>query len=269
MRAGLGWRAEIGAGILANLDRIDVVEIMAEDFFVATTAEKRALRVLASYVPVVVHGTSLGLASTERVDARRLEAMARLVEWLRPEFWSEHLAFVRSNGIEIGHLAAPPRNDQTLEGLLRNLDDGRRIVGSLPLLENVATLIDPPLSDYDESDWLLKILRTTGTDLLLDLHNLYANARNFGFDARQVVRAIPADRIGAIHLAGGRIIDGGRLLDDHRHEVPAGVFDLLQMIAPERAPVIIERDGNYPPIGELVAEVERARETCLPMCSTF
>lgn len=268
LKVGLGWRAEIGAGIIAHLDSIDVVEVLAEEFFDATDAEKRALRFLASQVPVVLHATSLGLASTQRVDVRRLEAMARLVDWLEPELWSEHLAFVRWGDIEIGHLAAPPRNDQTLEGLHRNLGDARRIVGSLPLLENVATLIDPPMSDYEEGEWLRTVIRACEIDLLLDLHNLYANARNFGFNAGDVVRNIPAERIGAIHLAGGRIIEGGRVLDDHLHEVPAGVFDLLEMIAPDTAPVIIERDGNYPPMAKLITELERARKVCRPMCST-
>lgn len=268
MRVGLGWRTEIGAGIIANLDSIDVVEVLAEEFFEASEAQRRALRFLASQVPVVVHATTLGLASTERVCSRRLESVARLVDWLTPESWSERLAFVRSGEIEIGHLAAPPRNDQTLEGLLRNLEEARRIIGSLPLLENVATLIDPPMSDYEEGEWLRAVVRASGAGLLLDLHNLYANAHNFGFDAREVVRKLPAQCIGAIHLAGGRVIDGGRLLDDHLHEVPDGVYELLEMIAPESVPVIIERDGNYPPIAELLAEIERARELCRPTFST-
>lgn len=124
MRTGLGWRPEIGAAILAHSDQIDVVEVLAEDFVETTAQQRRALRTLASCLPVVIHGTSLGLASTESVDIARLEAVARVIGWLEPESWSEHLAFVRAGGIEIGHLAAPPRNDETLEGLMRNVDMG-------------------------------------------------------------------------------------------------------------------------------------------------
>ena len=263
MRFGLGWRAELCAGIIANLDTIDVVEVLAEEFLEASENEKRALRFLSTQVPVVVHGTSLGLASTERVDRKRLESMARLIDWLQPESWSEHLAFVRSGSIEIGHLAAPPRNDRTLEGLMRNLDDARRIVGTLPLLENVASLIDPPLSDYTEAAWLQTIIRTAGVDLLLDLHNLHTNAHNFGFDECEVLQALPAERIGAIHLAGGRVIAGGRILDDHLHEVPDPVFAMLASLDVEDVNVIIERDGNYPRFDVLMNEVQRARSTCL------
>ncbi len=259
MRFGLGWRPELGAGIVAHLDSIDVLEVLAEDYVDATSDQRRALRFLKTQVPVVVHGTSLGLASTERVDRKRLDDLARVVGWLEPELWSEHLAFVRGGGTEVGHLAAPPRNEATLEGLVRNVEDARRATGSLPLLENVASLIEPPLCTFDETSWLHAVLEATECDLLLDLHNVHANAMNFGFDAETVVRSLPAERVGAIHLAGGRRIERGRVLDDHLHGVPDEVFALLACVnAPN---VILERDGNYPPIEELLAELDRARGT--------
>lgn len=254
-RYGLGWRAALGAGILAHRDSIDVIEVMAEDFVDADANTRRALQFLRAQMPVVVHATSLGLASSEPVDAKRLDRIARVIGWIEPEFWSEHLAFVRATGVEIGHLAAPPRNDATLEGLRRNLEVVQRVVGSAPLLENVATLIEPPLSDYDEAEWLTAI----DADLLLDLHNLHANATNFGFDALDVLARIPHERVRAVHLAGGRRIERDRILDDHLHDVPAEVFALLAYVANEETTVILERDGNYPAIEELIAELDRAR----------
>jgi uncharacterized protein (UPF0276 family) len=258
MRFGIGWRPQIGSGIVANLDRIEVVEVLAEELFHAGAEQKRAMRFLRAQVPVVLHATSLGLASAERVDRRRLDAVARVIDWLEPEFWSEHLAFVRAGGAEIGHLAAPPRNDATLEGLLCNLAEVRSVAGRLPLLENVATLVDPPLSTYDEGAWLPRVLDVAGCELLLDLHNLHANATNFGFDAAEVVLALPQDRIGAVHLAGGRRIERDLLLDDHLHEVPDPVYELLSLLHCD-ATVILERDGNYPAFSELLCELDRAR----------
>jgi uncharacterized protein (UPF0276 family) len=256
MRFGIGWRPEIGAGILANLDRIEVVELLAE---ACSAKQRRGLRFLRTQVPVVVHATSLGLASPERVDRRRLDSVARVIDWLQPDFWSEHLAFVRADGLEIGHLAAPPRNDATLDGLARNVAEAQRVVGTAPLLENVATLLDPPLSTYDEAGWLSAVLDATGTDLLLDLHNLHANATNFHFDARQTIRSLPPHRIGAIHLAGGRRIEENRILDDHLHDVPDPVFDLLSEVNADQASVVLERDGNYPAMNALLLQLDRAR----------
>jgi uncharacterized protein (UPF0276 family) len=244
----------LAAGILSHLDRIDAVEVIADDVFDAPRAQLRALRTLASQVPVVLHGVGLGLASAARVDRRRLEAMARVVDAVVPDFWSEHLAFVRAGGVEIGHLAAPPRNAATLDGLARNVAAARAIVGRAPLLENVAT-------------WVAAAVDAADSDLLLDLHNLHANATNFGFDAQAFLDRLPTERIAAIHLAGGRWIraDSGerRLLDDHLHDVPDPVFALLAEVgrrAPQPLTVILERDGRYPAIDHLLAELDCARE---------
>ncbi|HLG14095.1 MAG TPA: DUF692 domain-containing protein [Blastocatellia bacterium] len=265
---GLGWRRELAVGILANLDRIDVVEVIADDYFDATRRERRALRTLAAQIPVVLHGVTLGLASAVPVERRRLERTARLCDEVQPDYWSEHLAFVRGGGIEIGHLAAPPRNNATVEGAAANLERATRIVGSAPLVENVATLIDPPASDRDEATWINDILGASRCRLLLDLHNLYANATNFGFDASHFLARIPAERVAAIHLAGGKWIGdihnaaGRRLLDDHLHDVPDPVYELLTEVGarvPGPLTVILERDGHYPPIDRLLEELDVAR----------
>lgn len=263
---GLGWRPQLVFGILSNLDRIDVVEVIADDFFDAGRSERRALKTLAAQVPVTLHGVTLGLASSVGVERSRLERTARLCEEVRPLSWSEHLAFVRGGGIEIGHLAAPPRCDETIEGTLRNLSLAQNIVGVVPQLENVATLIDPPLSKYDEATWITEIIRNSQSDLLLDLHNLHANASNFGFGPIDFISHIPAGRIRAIHLAGGRLVGRGnvrRVLDDHLHDVPDPVFALLEEVGARTDPgltVILERDGNFPPIESLLGELDLARQ---------
>lgn len=261
---GLGWRPELAAGIFAHLDRIDVVEVIAEDY----TDEKRvrALRTLAAQTPVVLHGIGLGAASCYPVQPKRLDRIARLVERIRPAFWSEHLAFVRGGGAEIGHLAAAPRTSATVEGAAENIDRARRIVGSTPLMENISTLVDPLGSDRDEATWTSQVLGASDCGLLLDLHNVHANALNFKWDASAFLERIPMERVGAIHLAGGRMISASsgerRLLDDHKHDVPDPVYELLSAVA-ERAPqpltVILERDGDYPSMEDLLAQIDRAR----------
>jgi uncharacterized protein (UPF0276 family) len=267
-RFGLGWRPELAAGILSNLDRIDVVEVIADDYFDAPKSKRRALKTLAIQVPVALHGVSLGLASSVSVEATRLEQPARLVEEIQPEFWSEHLAFVRGGGIEIGHLAAPPRTAATIDGAARNLAAVRKIVGVLPLVENIATLIDPPGSTLSEADWTRDIPAAANCALLFDLHNLYANSVNFGFDPYDFIDRMPQEKIHAIHLAGGRWIkakttDERRLLDDHLHDVPAAMYDLLEYIGTKTShplTVILERDGRYPSIEVLLNQLDRARD---------
>lgn len=265
-RFGLGWRPPLALGILSNLDRIDVVEVIADDFFNAPRRERRALKTLAAQVPVTLHGVSLGLASSVTADRRRLDRTARLCEEVRPLSWSEHLAFVRGGGIEIGHLAAPPRCDETIEGTLKNLSLARKVVGVAPQVENIATLIDPPLSSYDEATWVSEIIRNSQSDLLLDLHNLHANATNFGFHPMELISRIPQGRVRGIHLAGGKRVGKGnvrRVLDDHLHDVPDPVYALLEETGARTEPgltVILERDGDFPSIECLLNQLDRARE---------
>jgi uncharacterized protein len=265
-RFGLGWRPELAAGILAHLDRIDLIEVIADDYFDAARGELRALRTLAAQVSMVLHGTSLGLASTVRGAPKRLDRIARLIEATGAEGWSEHLAFVRGGGIEIGHLAAPPRTEASIEGACRNVECATRIIGCAPLVENIATLVAPPASRLDEPAWIVGIIRGSGAGLLLDLHNLYANAVNFGDDPQTLLCRFPLDRVAAVHLGGGRWIDGPngarRLLDDHLHDVPPAVFELLHelgRLAPQPLSVIIERDGRFPPIARLLDQLDHAR----------
>ena len=264
-RFGLGWRKEIAAEILTNLDRIDVLEVISDDYFEASKNERRALKTLSNQVPVVLHGVSLGLASTVQVPTKLLENTARLCEEIKPDSWSEHLAFVRGGGIEIGHLTAPPRTRETIEGTIANLKTVGKVVGSLPLVENIATLIEPPASTYDEASWISEIIKNSEAGLLLDLHNLYANALNFKFDALGFLDTIPLHQIKSIHLAGGRWVeafDEKRLLDDHLHDVPDPVYDLLTEVGARTSQpltVILERDGKFPAIEILLDQLDRAR----------
>jgi hypothetical protein len=134
------------------------------------------------------------------------------------------------------------------------------------VLENVASVIEPPASEFSECEWLPRVQRACDAELLLDLHNLHANALNFGLDARAVIEALPLDRVHTLHLAGGRWVtpESGckRWADDHRHAVPKQALQLLEHVA-ERAPhpltVFIERDGAYPAFDQLLAELATVR----------
>ena len=262
-RFGLTWQPGLAAGILANLDRIDVVEVIAEEQFDAPSRSTRALETLAHQVPLLVHGVALGPASTAAVDSRRLDRLGRLVDRVKPAFWSEHLACVRAGEVEIGHLAAAPRTRSTIDATAANLARAAAVVGTRPMVENIATLMTPPASDCSEVEWVASVVAASDCDLLLDLHNVYANSVNFSFDPVAYLDGLDPERIGAIHLAGGSwISDERRYLDDHLHDVPDPVYRLLVEVgARVRRPltVILERDGRFPPIRHLLWQLDRAR----------
>jgi uncharacterized protein len=266
-RVGLGWRPELAAGIFDALDRIDVVEVIADNYVDASRRQRQAVKVLARQVPVHIHSIALGMAGAEEVSNKRLDRVGRLINEVEPEAWSEHLAFTRAGGVEIGHLAPPPRTEASVVGAAKNLARARQIVGSMPLMENIATLLEPPCSVLSEQAWIAGIASASGCGLLLDLHNLHANATNFGFDPLQFLAEIPLARVGCIHIAGGEWItapagDKRYLLDDHLHDVTEPVYELLSEVAARASQpltVILERDGAYPPMPALLDELSRAR----------
>ena len=265
-RVGLAWRDELAAQIMLHLDSIDHLEIIAEREWSGSRRRLDALRDLSRQVPVSLHGVSLGLVSSSNVSEERLGRLARLVERLEPDHWSEHLAFVRVRGIEIGHLAAAPYAPATLAGALRNLERACEVVGKLPQLENIATLLTPPGSCWTEAEFIGKVVCGAGATMLLDLHNLYANACNFGQDPFAMLDSLPLKRVGSVHLSGGHWetgLDGrSRLVDDHIHDPPEAVYELLEVLAfeaPQSLTVIIERDGHYPDFAALLEQIARAR----------
>jgi uncharacterized protein len=265
-RFGITWHPSIAAHVLVHRDRLDLVEVIPEGRFLESKRARRALRRLARVFPVSIHGVSLGLASVTKVERRRLDQFARLVGEVEPESWSEHLAFVRAGGVELGHLAAPSRNAFTAEATAEQLELARRYIGSYPCVENVATPVDPPGSDRSEETWLQEVLRASPANLLLDLHNLYTNGKNFGFDPKAAVMAIPASRIRAIHIAGGVDVQASdglfRRVDDHLHDVPDPIYELLELVGeyvPTPVDVVLERDGAFPHFDRLLAQIDRAR----------
>jgi uncharacterized protein (UPF0276 family) len=205
-RVGLGWRPALAAGIFEARDRIDVLEVIADDYVAAGRRHRAALKLLAREVPVHIHGIGLGLAGAEEVSDKWLDLFARLINDVVPEAWSEHLAFVRAGGIEIGHLAAPPRTVASVAAAARNLRKAAGIVGAVPMMENIATLVEPPCSTLNEQAWIADIVAASGCGFLLDLHNLYANATNFGFDPLQFLSEIPACAC-RLHSHRGRPVD--------------------------------------------------------------
>lgn len=268
-RVGISWRGELAAGIISRLADIDVLEIVAESYFKASKRDISALKFIAAQRPVLIHGVSMGLASSSPVKKSIVENMARLIDQIQPELWSEHLAFVRSGDIEIGHLAAPPRTERTIEGAISNIETASKLIGRAPVLENIATLAEPMFSEMDELTWLDLIFDASNSPMLLDLHNLYANCKNQGTDFFKSLAGINLERVQIVHIAGGRLLHCGSTLgphlwlDDHKSPTPQPVYEALKYLGARTSQpltVILERDGNFANFEELMAEINSARQ---------
>jgi hypothetical protein len=252
---GIGWRREI-AGFVADLPGLRFTEVVAEglpDAVVPPTLA--ALRDRG--VAVVPHGIRLGLGGAEPVEDSRIAHLAACAEALAAPLVSEHIAYVRANGVEAGHLLPVPRTRDSVAAIVDNV---RRTQAGLPVplaLEPIAALLDWPDNDLAEADFLTEILDRTGALLLLDIANVYANARNRGEDPLDLLDRLPLERIAYVHVAGGAEHDG-LYHDTHANAVPPAVLDLVGALCERTRPpaLMLERDGRYPPADEIRAELD-------------
>ncbi|GAA2145858.1 DUF692 domain-containing protein [Actinomadura napierensis] len=252
---GLGWRPEI-AGFAAALPGLRFTEVIAESVHPAHPAAD-LLELRRRGAAVVPHGVRLSLGGAEPLAAERVAHLAACAEALGAPLVSEHVAFVRAGGIEAGHLLPVPRTRAALDALTANI---RRTRAELPVplaVEPIATLFDWPDAEYTEGDFLTELLDRTGALLLLDVANVYANARNRGEDPLRLLDRLPLERVAYCHVAGGTE-QGGRYHDTHTAAVPQEVLDLVgEVCARHRPPgFLLERDGRYPPVDELRAELD-------------
>ncbi len=251
---GIGWRPEI-AGFVADLPGIQFCEVVAESLHGGLPAPLDAL--IARGVTVVPHGVRLSLGGAEPVEQHRIEHLAAAARLVGAPLVSEHIAFVRAGGVEAGHLLPVPRTRAALAALtdnIRRTQDGLDV----PLaLEPIATLFDWPDDELAEGDFLTELLERTDTLLLLDIANVYANARNRGQDPTALLDRLPLERIAYVHVAGGSEREG-LYHDTHTDPVPTAVLELISALCDRREPpaFLLERDGSYPPAAELVRELD-------------
>ncbi|WP_458688681.1 DUF692 domain-containing protein [Nocardia tengchongensis] len=260
---GIGWRREI-CGMVAALDGIGFCEVIAESLAAGNSGRRRRAGVtvpeelgelVARGITAVPHGVSLSLGGAEIVDDRRVAHLAECARALGSPVVSEHIAFVRAGGLEAGHLLPVPRTREALDALERNIFRASRQLDVPLAVENIAALFEWPDAEYTEAEFLQELVERTGVYLLLDIANVYANARNTSRDPLTELLRLPAERVAYCHIAGGHE-SGGRYIDTHVHQVPAEVLDLVAEFATGRSvPLMLERDGNYPPATELAAEL--------------
>ncbi|MDQ1652880.1 MAG: uncharacterized protein QOI35_2080 [Cryptosporangiaceae bacterium] len=251
---GIGWRPEI-SGFVESLPELGFCEVIAESLPLSGPLPASLAALRARGIPVIPHGVRLSLGSADPVEPARVTRFAAAARITGAPVVSEHIAFVRAGGIEAGHLLPVPRTREALDALAANI---ARTQAELPVplaLEPIATLFDWPEDELTEADFLTELLHRTGSLLLLDLANVYANARNRGTSPMDLLDGLPLDRVAYVHVAGGSE-HGGRYHDTHTDPVPAEVLDLVTALCERASPgIMLERDGHYPPAAELAAEL--------------
>lgn len=258
--AGVSYRDAWRWEVVRHRDELGVVECIADD--IAGEVGLREFVMIRQAVPVILHGIGLSLGSAEGLDPGRVRHVAKVVEAVEPPWFSEHIAFTRAGGVEIGHLTPLPFTPEAVATVAANVRELRAALPGLPLLlENIAYPFPLPGAAMTEAELVRAILEEADAGLLLDLENVHANALNHGYDPIEYLESLPLERVVEVHLAGG-LWKEGQYMDTHTRSVPEESWNLLEWLVPRsdvRA-VIIERDDDLPPFHHLLAEVRRAEE---------
>jgi uncharacterized protein len=257
---GIGWRSEIDLTV-ERLPGVDWVEVVAENLHAEHLPE--SIVVLRERgMPVLPHAVSLSVGGAEPVDPKRVEHLAELAEALDAPMASDHVCFVRGGGLDSGHLMPVPRTREALDVLVANVKTVQANLNVPFALENIAALLEWPDAELTEAQFLSELTGRTGCLLLVDVANLYANARNLGQDPMRLLDELPLERLAYVHVAGGVERDGV-YHDTHAHPVLPEVLDLLGELVSRVDPpgVLLERDDDYPSDAELAAELAAIRAT--------
>ena len=288
--SGVEGPPTLGIGLLYNAalpeylrdfpETFDYVEIIPEMFwtdagrgaatrFIELSGWVEMLDNLARETPLVAHNIGLSLGSADYFDEAYAEHIAQWHERYDFVWHSDHLSFVRMTGTD-GHdhnagLAVPVPYDDDVCDLISGRIEAVQATVALPfLIENNVYFIDVPDQDMTEPEFLNRLARQTGCGLLLDLHNLYANARNHGFDALAWLAELDLDRVVEIHIAGGSEL-AGMYTDSHAGPCPDPVWALLEAVVPEaphvRGIAFEFHDSYYPLLKSegITRELDHAR----------
>ncbi|MGQ3051761.1 MAG: MNIO family bufferin maturase [Roseateles sp.] len=269
---GIGWRQPHYEALLAQRPDLDFIEVHAENFFADGGATLAVLDAGRSAYRVSLHGVGLALGSAAGLDEWHLDRLARLVSRVQPDWVSDHACFARvGSGLHAADLLPIPFNDEALALMVRHVDAVQQRLGRCMLVENISAYVGWAGLGGDvlaEPEFFNELTRRSGCGLLLDVNNLFVNARNAGRSpdeaAREAMRWIDAIRpgsVGEIHLAGHCELDDGLVIDDHGSGVRDAVWRVYAH-AVERLgalPTLIEWDTSLPELDVLLAEAERAR----------
>jgi uncharacterized protein (UPF0276 family) len=276
---GIGWRHPHYGEVLETLPSLAFLEVHTENFFGAGGAALAVLEQGRTHYPVSLHGVGLGLGSVVGVDPWHLERLAALVQRVEPWLVSDHACFARAPlagrpaAVHAADLLPIPFSREALDVLCRNVQQVQERLRRPLLVENLSSYLECPGQEMDEAQFLGELARRSGCRLLLDVNNLYVNARNAALRGeaddpltavRRTIEALDPAHVGEIHLAGHtEVMDAGTrmVIDDHGSRVCDEVWALYAHACERLGPVptLMEWDTDVPALSVLLDEAARAR----------
>jgi uncharacterized protein (UPF0276 family) len=256
---GLGLRREHYRHVLANRPAVGWFEVISENFMVPGGNPRRVLDSVRKDYPVVLHGVSLSIGSVDPLNDRYLDDLAALAKSVEPAWISDHLCWGSAHGIYAHDLLPIPTTEEALNHVVARVTEVQERIGRRILLENPSSYLQAPEADMTEWEFLAALAERADCGLLLDVNNIFVSAHNHGFDPVAYVDAMPAHRVGQIHLAG-HTVQGSLLIDTHDQPVREEVWDLYAYATSRlgRRATMIEWDAHVPAFEVLEEELGRA-----------
>lgn len=266
---GIGWRHAHYEALLAQRPALGFIEVHAENFFADGGVTLAVLDAGRQTYDLSLHGVGLALGSAAGLDQRHLARLARLVERMQPRWVSDHACFARTgSGLHAADLLPIPFTDESLALMCRHVDEVQQRLGRTMLVENISAYVGWAGDTLAEPEFFNELTCRSGCGLLLDVNNLFVNARNAGHDAAVAtaeamrwVDAIRPGSVGEMHVAGHCERDDGLVIDDHgsrvRDEVWRVYAHAIQRFGP--TPTLVEWDTDVPALDVLLAEAAQAR----------
>lgn len=262
--AGLGFKPAHFTALMAAPERVDFIEIHAENYLSPGGLHLRQLAELRQRLPLSIHGVGLSLGGMS-LNAAHLRRIAELVARFEPESFSEHLAWSGHGGRAFPDLLPMVYRAESLQRLCEHVDIVQCALGRAIAIENPSLYLPMAEQEYSETGFLGELCRRTGCSLLLDLNNVEVSAHNLGYSPHGYLAEFPLSRVSQLHVAGHSRHEtafGPLLIDDHGDAVSGTSWSLLEDVL-QRAgalPTTVEWDNDIPEFGELIQHVDGVRQ---------
>jgi len=257
---GLGLRPALAEAIASRAPAsLRWLEVSPENYMGRAGAYVRHLDAARERFPIVTHGLTLCPGNVDPLDDGYMATLSAFLARVGAPWHSDHLCFGSYGGVALHDLLPIPFTRACAEHTAARVREVRGRLDVPFAVENISWYAHPGEAELDEADFLRAVLDGSGASLLLDVNNVYVNARNHGFDARSFIDRLPLDRVIQVHVAGHLTGDDGLRIDTHGEDVCDDVYDLLEHALRQTGPVpvLLERDQNFPTFERLVAELDR------------
>lgn len=258
---GLGLRPAHYREFADGVPRVDWLEVLSENYLVPGGKPLEFLDRIRARYPMVMHGVALSIGGTDPLDLAYLRSLRRLADRVEPAWISDHLCWTGVGGTRLHDLMPMPFDEASLQHVARRVHAVQDLLRRPLVLENVSSYYAFPSDEMAEWQFLAALCTRTGCELLLDVNNVYVSSVNHRFDPFEYIAGLPRAAIRQVHLAG-HSREGDRLIDTHDQPVCAEVWALYEWVVGALGPIptMIERDGDVPPLADLMAELDVARE---------